>query len=210
MKKYPHLNDVFIRKHLRDSLDEIMENRISSIVAPMGYGKTSFIKWCIDEIKKRDPKAAIMRQEILNDNPADFWADLRKILSINENLIKRLDKIHFPQNSHEVRIVADIVLETWTIKDNPIYIIFDNLHFMENVPVLNIILILSERLPKNFHYILVSRNRIFTESEILGCGSNLYQMNSEDFKLTDEDLKEYVDACGLEVSDERIHKINET
>ncbi len=210
MKKYPHLNDVFIRKHLRDSLDEIAENRISSIVAPMGYGKTSFIKWCMDELKRRNPSTVVMKQEILNDNPADFWADLRRILSINENLIKRLDKIHFPQNSHEVRIVADIVLETWTLTNEPIYIVFDNLHFMENVPVLSIILILSERLPKNFHFILVSRNRIFSESEILGCGSNLYQMNSEDFKLTDEDLREYVDACELEVSDEQIHKINET
>ncbi|MBO4377297.1 MAG: hypothetical protein J5811_08400 [Lachnospiraceae bacterium] len=209
MKKYPHLNDIFITKHLKDSLEDIESNRITSIVAPMGYGKTAYIKWCMDEIKKKEKNAVILMQEILNDNPEDFWADLRRILAINEDLIKRMDKIHFPNNSHEVRIVTDIVMDTWKLDDEPVYLIFDNMHYMEKVPVLSIILILSERLPENFHFIMLSRNRIFSDSELLSCGNKLYQLGTEDFKLDDDDLREYVNSCGLELTDEEIHKINE-
>ena len=40
MREYPHLNDLYISERLKKRLSGIGKSRITTVTAPMGYGKT--------------------------------------------------------------------------------------------------------------------------------------------------------------------------
>lgn len=208
MKNYPHLNDIFITKRLQEAAENMAEYKLSTVVAPMGYGKSTFINWFTGELKKKDPETIVLRQELLGESTSDMWEGLCHTLKDYEHVEKHLAKLSFPQNNHELRLVAEIIEDTWDVGGKPLYFILDNVHFIDRRVLLPLVLILTERLPKETHIILVSRKKIMTNADVLSLGNRLYQMDTADFKLTDEDLKTYVEKCGLSISDEECKNLN--
>lgn len=209
MKRYPHLNDVYITHHLKDAYEEIKNYRVTTLVAPMGYGKSTYVKWCAKKIKEEYPDAVVIRQELLSDNTADMWDDLKRMLDEDSKLVKHLDKLHFPRNPHECRVVATIIEDDWTVWDQPVYYILDNIQLLEHKGVKSLVSLLAGRLPENVHFILVGRSKIFNESDILSFGSSLFQMKTEDFKIDSNDIREYVELCGLDLTGEQLDEIME-
>ena len=45
MGNYPKLNQIFIIERLKHRLKEINNHPITTVIAPMGFGKTTAINW---------------------------------------------------------------------------------------------------------------------------------------------------------------------
>lgn len=73
MNHYPHLNDIFITERLKRRLGEINISPIISVIAPMGFGKTTAINVFIKRLKKSHTKTVILRQIIVTNSITDFW-----------------------------------------------------------------------------------------------------------------------------------------
>ena len=78
---YEHLNDIFITERLAKRLTEIEESEVTTVVAPMGYGKTTAIRCWQNRMKREHPEAVVLRQSVFSDSVNDLWRGFCRLLA---------------------------------------------------------------------------------------------------------------------------------
>ena len=56
-----HLNTIYISERLQECLRPISRCALTTVVAPMGYGKTTAVNWYLGERAKAEPLQVIRR-----------------------------------------------------------------------------------------------------------------------------------------------------
>lgn len=75
-----NLNTVYISERLQECLRPISRCALTTVVAPMGYGKTTAVNWYLLERVKLD-EAAVVRISVYSDNLAIFWKSVQEAFS---------------------------------------------------------------------------------------------------------------------------------
>lgn len=65
---YPNLNRIFITERLKHRLNEINNHPLTTVIAPMGFGKTTAVSWWEKRQVKSHSNTTILRQIIVTDN----------------------------------------------------------------------------------------------------------------------------------------------
>ena len=76
-KRSWNLNTVYISERLQECLRPISRSALTTVVAPMGYGKTTAVNWYLLERAKLD-EAAVVRISVYSDNLAIFWKSVQE------------------------------------------------------------------------------------------------------------------------------------
>ncbi|MBO5493976.1 MAG: hypothetical protein J5974_11670, partial [Pyramidobacter sp.] len=106
---YEHLNDIFITERLAKRLTEIEESEVTTVVAPMGYGKTTAIRCWQDRMKREHPEAVVLRQSVFSDSVNDLWRGFCRLLAKrNATLAEHLREAGFPQDLRGCGLIADL------------------------------------------------------------------------------------------------------
>ena len=71
-KRKGNLNTVYISERLQESLRPIANCAMTTVVAPMGYGKTTAVNWYLSQRSKLNAPH-IIRISVYSDNLAVFW-----------------------------------------------------------------------------------------------------------------------------------------
>ena len=75
-KRKMDLNTVYISERLRESLRPISRCALTTVVAPMGYGKTTAVNWYLAEHAGAEA-VKIVRINVYSDNLAIFWRSVQ-------------------------------------------------------------------------------------------------------------------------------------
>ena len=67
-----NLNTIYISERLQESLRPISRCALTTVVAPMGYGKTTAVNWYLSERAKAEA-LHIIRISVYSDSLAIFW-----------------------------------------------------------------------------------------------------------------------------------------
>ena len=73
-----NLNIIYISDRMRETLRPIASCALTAVVAPMGYGKTTAVRWFLAEQAKAG--AAVLQASIYSDNRSIFWKACRRPL----------------------------------------------------------------------------------------------------------------------------------
>ena len=76
------------------------------------------------------------------------------------------------------------------------FYIIDDLHFLPNPAFTSLILFLSDHLPERTRIILLSRNVIFDRAAQMKLGPRLWELNVDDLRLGETDVREYARRSG--------------
>ena len=71
------LNTIYISERLQESLQPISHCAMTTVVAPMGYGKTTAVNWYLSERTKAE-QLHIIRISVYSDNLAIFWKNVQE------------------------------------------------------------------------------------------------------------------------------------
>ena len=71
-----NLNTIYISERLKACLRPVTCCALTTVVAPMGYGKTTAINWFLDEQGKMDA-LCLIRISVYSDNLAIFWKSVQ-------------------------------------------------------------------------------------------------------------------------------------
>ena len=71
------LNTIYISERLQESLQPISHCAMTTVVAPMGYGKTTAVNWYLSERTKAE-QLRIIRISVYSDNLAIFWKNVQE------------------------------------------------------------------------------------------------------------------------------------
>lgn len=71
-----NLNTVYISERLQESLRPVSRCTLTTVVAPMGYGKTTAVNWYLEERARLEP-VKMLRVSVYSDNLAILWKSVQ-------------------------------------------------------------------------------------------------------------------------------------
>lgn len=197
------LNTIYISERLQESLRPISRCRMTTVVAPMGYGKTTAVSWFLEQRAKAET-ARIIRISVYSGNLMIFWK------SVQDAFVRAgLDFLRdyaCPTDAVGGGILADGLCHELT-GENACYIFIDDFHLLTDDRASAFLCTLANRLPENVHLIVASRDRFLPAADIVRLGSRVYQIGVEQLRLNHTELAVYAHRCGTELSDEQIDSL---
>lgn len=209
MVHYPKLNRVFITERLKQKLNEIDNHTITTVIAPMGFGKTTAINWWARRPVKSNSNAIFLRQIIVTDSLSDFWVGFCRIFKGYPKLKEQLISLGYPKDMGAACLLAEILSDALLANENPLYLIIDDVHLLGNNTLRPILILLSRSLPENTHLLLLSRNQIFIEEERMRLGNLLCEIGVEDLRLEKQEVALYARHCQLEIETKALMSLAE-
>ena len=201
MPKRPwDLNTIYISERLQETLRPIARCALTTVVAPMGYGKTTAVSWYLSG-RAQTEQARIVRISVYSDNLAIFWKSAQDAFS--HAGLELLRGCECPADDAGASLLADELCHALA-GEQPCYLFIDDFHLLTDSRVTDFLCILANRLPENVHLIVASRDRFLRGEEIVRLGARLLQIGAPQLRLNHTELAVYARRCGTELTDAQI------
>ena len=198
-----NLNATYISERLQESLRPISRCAMTTVVAPMGYGKTTAVSWYLDE-RVRAETARVVRISVYSDNLAILWRSAQDAFArAGLGFLREYD---CPADDAGGSMLADDLCHELA-GDVPCYLFLDDFHLLTDRRVTAFLCTLAGRLPGNVHLIVASRDRFLPAAETVRLGARVYQIGTEQLRLNHTELAVYAHRCGTELSDAQVEEL---
>ena len=142
-----------MRPRLFKELDEGVRNRVTMVVAPAGYGKTTAVaEW----IGQRGFPAGWISLDSGDSEPAHFW---RYLISALEPVLPKiggkLANFLHSIGSSPLKTLITLLIDDLHTQPRDFVLVLDNYHVINNSAIHKSIALLFEYMPENLHIILV-------------------------------------------------------
>lgn len=202
MREYPHLNDLYISERLKKRLSGIGKSRITTVTAPMGYGKTTAVRRWERYYAGHINGSVVIRQSIITDSVSDAWDGFCAALRNRPQLAEQLKALGFPDDPQKRALFTEMIRESVNTAGDgpePVYFILDDVYILGGNSLNELIMLAAAQLPENIRMILISRNAVFNDRERMQLGRQLYEITPEDLRLSLDELYGYAGKCGIEI-----------
>ena len=198
-----NLNTIYISERLQESLRPISRCALTTVVAPMGYGKTTAVNWYLEERAKAEP-LKVIRISVYSDNLAIFWR------SVQDAFVRAgfdfLQDYACPSDAAGGGMLADDLIHELS-GETARYIFIDDFHLLTDARAASFLCMLTNRLPANIHLIVASRDRFLPAAEMVRLGGKVYRIGTEQLRLNHTELAVYAHRCGTDLSDAQVESL---
>ena len=198
-----HLNTIYISERLQECLRPISRCALTTVVAPMGYGKTTAVNWYLGERAKAEP-LQVIRISVYSDNVSIFWKSVQDAFArAGFDLLRDYD---CPSDPAGASLLTDDLCHILSGQCSR-YIFIDDFHLLTDGRIANFIGTLANRLPENAHLIVASRDRFLPGETLLRLGGRVYQVGVEQLRLNHTELSIYAHRCGTDLDDGQVESL---
>ena len=162
-----NLNTIYISERLQESLRPISRCAMTTVVAPMGYGKTTAVNWYLSERAKVET-LRIIRISVYSDNLAIFWKSVQEAFARAGFDILR--NYPCPTDAAGGGLLVDDLCHALA-DETPCYLFIDDFHLLTDKRASLFLCMLANRLPANVHLIVASRDRFLPAAEAVRLGA---------------------------------------
>ena len=143
MPRQKRLNTIYISERLQEKLRPIAHSRLTTVVAPMGYGKTTAVNWYLAQ-RTETEDAAVIRISVYSDNLAIFWRSVQEAFDhAGFSALRDYDR---PADDAGASLLADGLCRVLA-GARPCYIFIDDFHLLSDRRVAGFLCTLAGRLP---------------------------------------------------------------
>ena len=198
-----NLNTIYISERLQESLRPISRCAMTTVVAPMGYGKTTAVSWYLGERAKAEA-LHIIRISVYSANLAIFWKSTQEAFA--RAGFPFLREYPCPTDAAGGGLLVDDLCHALA-GEAPCYLFIDDFHLLTDKRASLFLCMLANRLPANVHLIVASRDRFLPAAEAVRLGARVYQIGTEQLRLNHTELAVYAHRCGTELSDAQVESL---
>ena len=198
-----NLNTIYISERLQENLRPISRCAMTTVVAPMGYGKTTAVNWYLAERAKAEA-LHIIRISVYSANLAIFWKSTQEAFA--RAGFPFLRDYPCPTDAAGGGLLVDDLCHALA-GDTPCYLFIDDFHLLTDKRASLFLCMLANRLPSNVHLIVASRDRFLPAAEVVRLGARVYQIGTEQLRLNHTELAVYAHRCGTELSDAQVESL---
>ena len=203
-KRKPSFNTIYISERVQECLRPIARCALTTVVAPMGYGKTTAINWFLAE-KTKGGKAVASRMSIYSEKLPMLWRSAQDAFRFAG--LDVLSAFDFPTSEAAAMLVLEELCRAFSSGKTAYYLFLDDFHLLRDERAVRFICRISARLPENAHLIVASRDRFLPAGEIVRLGGNLHQIGMEHLRLNHTELAVYAHRCGAELSEQQLEAL---
>ena len=203
-KRKPSFNTIYISERVQECLRPIARCALTTVVAPMGYGKTTAINWFLAE-KTKGGKAVAIRLSIYSEKMPMLWRSAQDAFRFAG--LDVLSAFDFPTSEAAATLVLEELCRAFSSGKTAYYLFLDDFHLLRDERAVRFICRISARLPENAHLIVASRDRFLPAGEIVRLGGNLHQIGMEHLRLNHTELAVYAHRCGAEISEQQLEAL---
>lgn len=203
-KRKPSFNTIYISERVQECLRPIARCALTTVVAPMGYGKTTAINWFLAE-KTKGGKAVAIRMSIYSEKLPMLWRSEQDAFRFAG--LDVLSAFDFPTGEAAATLVLEELCRAFSSGKTAYYLFLDDFHLLRDERAVRFICRISARLPENAHLIVASRDRFLPAGEIVRLGGNLHQIGMEHLRLNHTELAVYAHRCGAELSEQQLEAL---
>lgn len=182
---------IYLSEKLRMKLDRIIDYPVTSIEAPIGYGKT---KSCMEYLKKSEQ--FFIWKSISGRDFNVCWQQFCEALALlNPAVAEKISSVGVPANHAVAERAAELVGKIE--REEPVIIVLDTIldRFPESVSYF--FEILSRKNIAFLHFVIISRSRFRNHREELRMKHLLLVIDVFDFMLDRDDIMRYFEMCGI-------------
>lgn len=198
-----NLNTIYISERLQKSLQPVSESILITVIAPMGYGKTTAVNWFLAKQMKAE-QAILVRISIYSDNLSIFWRSVQHSFAFAG--LDFLNDYECPSDEASAGFLIDVICH-FLAREQIYYIFIDDFHLLKDNRAAAFLCSLANRLSENVHLVVASRDRFLTGEAILRLGSRLYQLTVENLRLNQEELSVFTHKCGADLSGKQLETL---
>ena len=198
-----NLNIIYISERLQESLRPISRCAMTTVVAPMGYGKTTAVNWYLEERAKAET-LKIIRISVYSDNLAIFWKSVQEAFA--RAGFPFLREYPCPTDAAGGGLMVDDLCHELA-GETSCYIFIDDFHLLTDRRAPLFLCMLANRLPVNVHLIVASRDRFLPAAEMVRLGAKAYQIGTDQLRLNHTELAIYAHRCGTVLSDSQVESL---
>ena len=199
-KRKQNFNTVYISERVQECLRPIADSTLTTVVAPMGYGKTTAINWFLSE-KTKGGKAVAIRMSIYSSALPILWRNAQNAFRFAG--LHVLDNFDFPGDEASAGLVMDEICREFS-GNKTYYLFLDDFHLLRDERAVRFICRIGARLTENAHLIVASRDRFLPAGEIVRLGGKLHQIGMEQLRLNHTELAVYAHRCGTDLTESQI------
>ncbi|MBP0984459.1 MAG: LuxR family transcriptional regulator [Oscillospiraceae bacterium] len=198
-----NLNTIYISERLQECLRPISRCALTTVVAPMGYGKTTAVNWYLEQQAKAH-SLRVVRISVYSDNLAIFWKSVQDAFArVGFDFLRDYT---CPTDAAGGGLLADELCHELA-GETACYIFIDDFHLLTDSRVSDFLCTLANRMPGNVHLIVASRDRFLPAAETLRLGGRVYRIGTEHLRLNHTELAVYAHRCGTELSDSQVEAL---
>lgn len=199
-----NINAIYISERIQECLRPITESDMTTIVAPMGYGKTTAANWYLN--KRSDDGDTVLRISVYSDNRELFWKSFRRAFQSTPAGIQ-MQEMEFPTTSTALGLLSELLQENLSNEKRQYYLFIDDYHLMNDLWIVKLLLALSRSLI-NLHIVVASREAFLSRSEELQLGHRLHKIGINDLRMNPTELSVYSRRCGVSVNNQQIAELD--
>ena len=198
-----NLNTIYISERLQESLRPISRCAMTTVVAPMGYGKTTAVNWYLAE-RARVEAPTVIRISVYSDNLAILWRSVQDAFA--RAGLDILRDYSCPTDAAGAGLLVDDLCHALA-GEASCFIFIDDFHLLTDRRASIFLCMLANRLPANVHLIVASRDRFLPVAEAVRLGAKVYQIGTEQLRLNHTELAIYAHRCGTDLSDAEVETL---
>jgi len=181
---------MILRTKLIEQLNSGWESKLILVSAPAGYGKTTLLtEW----IKQLAIPAGWISLDAQDNDLRRFLsyliASLRKIgIQINENIFPNVKE----QDLEKIFGFILVLINQVSSFSEPVYLVLDDFHQIDNQEIHQTITYLLENLPRNMHLVIATRSDPMLRLAKLRAQGDLFELRADDLRFTPEEVAQYL------------------
>lgn len=205
------MSSIIHRQDLETLLSKSQYFAVTLLIAPAGSGKTTLL----DQWQAAHAQDLIARIN-LRHNQKSIQQVLKYMLSEIRNQVELFDAPIFNLFSDQTSLVANTdvyvnsVIQVLNSIAQPITLVVDDFHLMDDKYAQQFVLQLFEKIPKHVHFIISSRHHPKLNFSRLKLADNFLQIDHHDLMLAEPQIQELAQhVLGEKLKNNQLEKLNE-
>ncbi len=191
---------IYFSDNLNQGMKQLSSYPATLVVAPMGYGKTT---WVTEAVSRMDVN--VVWQKIYDKLASDFWAGFyHAVKELDTECAEKLEQIGILEGRF-IRRELMLVLESLRVARDTFFVI-DDYHYIKSEEADEFLSLFIKHMPENMHLILITRNS-FTGARELELKGYLYKIGANDLAFSKTDIKLYFSMQGIILSEQQLEKL---
>lgn len=189
------------RPRLTDIIRQGAARKLTVVVAPAGFGKTTLVAGWLAEAVDGETPAAWISLDPSENEPTSFWTYfIAALQKIHPGVgMQAMSQLQSPQPPPVESIVTTLINEIDAL-DRDVTVILDDYHVIDAAAIHGAMTFLLDRLPRRMHLVIASRADPPLALARLRARGELTELRVADLRFTPDEAGEFLSGMSLDLS----------